>query len=195
MSKNSVDRRQSSFKARDNVEIIMDRIIVLIESNFSSSIIPQLENAGTWECDGEKAEIKVTLDTPFRNMDGRTILLQCGISGTVSVATPKTWLLNVLREKLVDTTFKLMEHVNTANGIHPITIMEFDERRLNQDKALTDCYHILHILQQAIHFLNVKPSKIENIVELIEEELRLIKGWRRSEHKKRAAILKREQGQ
>ena len=36
MSKNTVDRRKSTFKARDNVEIIMNKIFTFIESNLSS---------------------------------------------------------------------------------------------------------------------------------------------------------------
>ena len=195
MSKSKIDRRESSFKARDNVELVMDKVITLIESNFTSSIDPKYENVGEWKTDGEKAEIRLAISTPYKNIDGKTIILNCGMSGEIFASTPKTWMLEMFRQKLIDATFSLMEHVNTANGIHPITILEFDERRLNQDKAITDCYHILHILQQAIHFLYVRPSKIENIVELLEEELRLLKGWRKSEYKKKAAIQKRENGQ
>jgi len=195
MSKNKVDRRESSFKARDNVEIIMDKVINLAENEFSKNIEIQRQNVGTWVTNGEVAKITIEIKTPFRNIEDKTIILNCGPDGIVNGSSEKTWLLESFREKLVDATFDFMEHVNAANGIHPLTLLEFDERRLNQDKAMTDCHHILHILQQAIHFLHLKPSKVENIVELMDEELRLLRGWRRSEYKKRKAIIKRENEQ
>ena len=192
MSKNKVDRRESSFKARDNVEIIMDKVICLAEKEFTKGVEAQCHNVGTWEADGNVAKINIEVDTPFKCLENRVLILNCETNNRVNVTSEKEWLLKTFRQKLVDATFDLMEHVNIANGIYPITILEFDERRLNQDKAMTDCYHILHILQQAIHFLYLKPSKVEAIVGLIDEELRLLKGWRRSEYKKRNAILKRE---
>ena len=194
MSKNKIDRRESSFKAQDNIEIIMDKIIYLIESNFESSIEIQEQSAGKWTTDGTRAEINFSFDTPYKNIDGKTLVLNFDVKGDVFVSTHKTWLIQIFRDKLIDTTFELMEHVNTANDIHPITLVEFDERRLLQDKAIADCYHISHILQQAIKYLYIQPSKIENLVGLIKMEIKLLRGWRKSEYKKRKAIIKRENG-
>ena len=195
MSKNTVDRRTSSFKARDNVELIMNQVIALAESNFTRAIEAQNQDAGTWKTNGKVAEMSIEISTPYHDIEGKTIILRCGENNTVKATSEDTWLLEMFRKKLVNATFDLMEHVNVANGIYPITIAEFDERRLNQDRAMTDCYHILHILQQAIRFLHLKPSKIESIVALIDEEIKLIKGWRRSEYKNRDAIEKRENRQ
>ena len=64
---------------------------------------------------------------------------------------------------------------------------------MNQDFAIIDCYHILHILQRIIDAkIGVTASTVEHIVELIDEEIRLLKGWRKAEYKKRKSIQKRE---
>lgn len=194
MSKTKIDRRESSFKARDNVETLMHEVIHLVEKEFTRCIEAQSKDVGNWSADGNTATINLEIATPFRNIEDKIIILRCGSDGGVEITYADTWLLQTFRQKIVDATFDLMSHVNTANGIHPITISEFDERRLNQDKSITDCYHITHILQQAIYFIHLKPSKVEHIIELIDEEIRLLRGWRRSEYKKRDIILKRENG-
>ena len=191
MSKNKTDRRTSNFKAKDNIEIILNRIIKLIETSFVRGIT-ESSDGGSWSANGDFAEIKIKIDTPYKNLDGKCVILQCSYDNRVDVTTMSMWLMDVFRTKLIDATFQLMEHVNTANGIHPICTKEFYERRINQDLAITDCYHILHILQRGIDNTHLKPSNMEDIVELIEEEIRLIKGWRRAEYRKLNAIKERE---
>lgn len=193
MSKNTVDRRKSTFKARDNVEIIMNKIFTFIESNLSSEIVPQIENAGSWKVENDKAKIEISFDSAYHNLDGKTIILKCEWDNKVGASTTNTWLMGNYRTRLIDATFQLMEHIDIANGIHPISMLEFNERRLNQDFAIIDCYHILHILQRIIDAkIGVTASTVEHIVELIDEEIRLLKGWRKAEYKKRKSIQKRE---
>lgn len=191
--KTKVDRRKSTFKARDNVEIIMNKIFIFIESNLTSEIVPQIENAGRWSVENDKAKIEIAFDSVYHNLDGKTIILKCAWDNKVGASTTSTWLIDTYRKKLIDATFQLMEHIDIANGIHPISMLEFNERRLNQDFSIIDCYHILHILQRIIDSnIGVKASKVENIVDLIDEEIRLLKGWRKSEYRKRKSIQKRE---
>lgn len=83
-------------------------------------------------------------------------------------------------------------HIRVANSINPILVREYEERRLHQDKAISCCLHLLDLLDQAKEILHVKISKVNPIIDLVHEEFRLLKGWRKSDYSKLGGCLKRE---
>ena len=74
----------------------------------------------------------------------------------------------------------LMLNITAANSIYPVNLMEVDLRRGLQDKAIANCEQLL---QQLIYCADVMPlqsSKIEPYAEMIDKEIALLKGWRKT---------------
>ena len=62
------------------------------------------------------------------------------------------------------------------------------ERRICQDKAIGLCYRLTHELQYAIETLPVDVNKYLRFAEMIQTEINLLKGWRKSDNKFKRAI-------
>lgn len=73
--------------------------------------------------------------------------------------------------------------ISLANSIYPTNQMELDERRLNQSKAIGYCYALLSALQDVIKTLPVSVGKYDRYAKSINEEIALLKGWRKSDNK------------
>lgn len=65
---------------------------------------------------------------------------------------------------------------------------ELVERRLHQDRAIGQCYRLTQELQYAIETLPVDVNKYLRFGELIQTEINLLKGWRKSDNKFKRAI-------
>lgn len=65
---------------------------------------------------------------------------------------------------------------------------ELVERRLCQDRAIGQCYRLTQELQYAIETLPVDVNKYLRFADMIQTEINLIKGWRKSDNKFKRAI-------
>ena len=60
---------------------------------------------------------------------------------------------------------------------------ELIERRIHQYKAIGQCYRLTQELQYAIETLPVDMNKYTRFADMIQVEIDLIKGWRKSDNK------------
>lgn len=65
---------------------------------------------------------------------------------------------------------------------------ELIERRLHQDKAIGQCYRLTQELQYAIETLPVDVNKYLRFATMIQTEINLLKGWRKSDNKFKRAF-------
>ena len=72
----------------------------------------------------------------------------------------------------------LINYIIGANSIYPTSKVEFDERRLLQDKAIANCYTLLTQFQLIIYDLqdNIKIDKYQRYINMINDEIYLLKG-------------------
>lgn len=98
------------------------------------------------------------------------------------------WFINDERQIIVDCLRNITEGVFVANSIYPMYPEELIERRLHQDKAIGQCYRLSQELQYAIETLPVDINKYLRFAEMIDREISLIKGWRKSDNKFKRAI-------
>ncbi len=98
------------------------------------------------------------------------------------------WFINDERQIIVDCLRNITEEVFVANSIYPMYPEELIERRLHQDKAIGQCYRLTQELQYAIETLPVDINKYLRFAEMIDKEISLIKGWRKSDNKFKRAI-------
>jgi len=98
------------------------------------------------------------------------------------------WFIADERQVIVDCLRSITESVFVANSIYPMYPEELVERRVHQDRAIGQCYRLTQELQYAIETLPVDIDKYLRFGELIQTEINLIKGWRKSDNKFKRAI-------
>ena len=94
-----------------------------------------------------------------------------------------SWFMEYEREILFKIMQELVEDIIKANSIYVSNNTEYELRRAFQDKAIGCCY----ALYQELHYLKrvtgTDLNAFTTILEEIEKEVDLIKGWRQSENK------------
>lgn len=98
------------------------------------------------------------------------------------------WFIEDERKCVVDCLREITKEVFTANSIYPTVMEELVERRLCQDRAIGQCYRLTQELQYAIETLPVDVNKYLRFADMIQTEINLIKGWRKSDNKFKRAI-------
>lgn len=91
-------------------------------------------------------------------------------------------------EKYFDTVWDMadtmLKNIISAYTLWPTCRAEADERRLYQDRAIASCETLIVELELASHVLEVKADKYKQLVEMLDEEVGLLKGWRKSDNKR-----------
>lgn len=101
------------------------------------------------------------------------------------------WFIADERKVIVDCLRTITEEVYVANNIYPVYWDELVERRIHQDRAVGQCYRLTQELQYAIETLPVDVNKYLRFAEMIQTEINLLKGWRKSDNKFKSALQER----
>lgn len=94
-----------------------------------------------------------------------------------------SWLIDRFRNSILDICQKMVKSITCAYTLWPTNQVEYEEKRLWQDRAIMMCEALLQEMTLAIDILPVNANKYVNYVNMIEEEIRLLKGWRKSTNK------------
>ncbi|MCH3961249.1 MAG: hypothetical protein LKF53_02670 [Solobacterium sp.] len=113
------------------------------------------------------------------------------VNDSVLEAYP-TWLLNHFRTILIDQMNTLINNITYANSVYPTREMEYDQRRAFQNRAIANCYQILQSMQYVISILPVDAEKYMPYVAMVDREIALLKGWRKSDNKILKGIKERK---
>ena len=90
------------------------------------------------------------------------------------------WLIENFRHTIITNLDNLMANIIAANSIYPITIQEAEYRRLLQDKAIANCEQLFQELIYCADVLPLQLAKFEPYAEIIDKEIALLKGWRKT---------------
>ena len=93
------------------------------------------------------------------------------------------WLIDKLRASIWDILRDMMVNITKAHTIWATCKAEADERRLAQDRAIACCENLLKELELAVEVLPVNAEKYMHYVAMIDREIALLKGWRKSDNK------------
>ena len=77
----------------------------------------------------------------------------------------------------------ISRHLRIANTIFPTYISEFEERRLEMDRAMSCCNALQDELQYIGECLYADLNKYTNLVLLIQQEFNMIKALRQSDNR------------
>jgi hypothetical protein len=86
----------------------------------------------------------------------------------------------------------LLLNITGANTIYPTNAEELQIRRNYQNAAIVSCEQLLQEILYCEDVLPVKASKFLPYIESIELEIKLLKGWRKSNTKIEALIMERK---
>lgn len=98
------------------------------------------------------------------------------------------WFIEDERKTIVNCLRAITREVYIANSIYPTVQEELTERRLHQDRAIGLCYTLTQELQYAIETLPVDVNQYLRFGEMLQTEVNLIKGWRKSDNKFKGVI-------
>lgn len=93
------------------------------------------------------------------------------------------WLINKLRSNIWDILTNLMLNITKAYTIWATCKTEAEERRISQDRAIACCENLLKELELATEVLPVDAEKYMRYVGMVDREIALLKGWRKSDNK------------
>ena len=93
------------------------------------------------------------------------------------------WFIDKERDYILDILRELLKNIAIANSIHITNIEEYYLRRNYQDLAICNCEDLFQEMQYVIFVCHPDVEKYMKYVDVIEREIYLLKGWRKSDNK------------
>lgn len=93
------------------------------------------------------------------------------------------WFIVDERNTIMNCLRQINQEIFLANDIRPIYMEELTERRLHQDNAIGYCECLMQELQYVIETLPVNVNVYFTLAKIIDQEIALLKKWRRSDNK------------
>ena len=94
-----------------------------------------------------------------------------------------SWFIMRERDRVADFAQGITEHLRTANTIYPQNQSEYEERRLEMDRAMMCCNKLQDELQYIAETLPADKNKFMNIVLDVQAEFAMIKALRQSDNR------------
>lgn len=91
--------------------------------------------------------------------------------------------INRLTDNVIELATGISRHLRIANTIFPTYMSEFEERRLEMDRAMSCCNALQDELQYAGECLYADLNKYMNLVLEIQKEFNMIKALRQSDNR------------
>lgn len=102
------------------------------------------------------------------------------------------WLISDMRNRVLYEARALVRNIIQANSIYPHTRGEFEDRRRYQTMAIGNCEQLIQELQYVISIVKVDANKFLPYVDMIDREVALLRGWRKSDNRLLTKIKENE---
>jgi hypothetical protein len=99
------------------------------------------------------------------------------------------WFIEDERVYIITIIREMMKNITLANSIYPTTLSECDQRRSYQNLAIGLANDIKQELQYVIDVLPVNVEKYIYYSDELDNQITLLKEWRKSDNKIRKRIL------
>lgn len=111
---------------------------------------------------------------------------------TVVVTSMPYWLIRQEQEFFSSKCRDLISAISSANNIYMQTLADVDQRRCFQNEAVCIVENLIQELQYLVTVFDTPCTKsLENYINMSQRELSLLKGWRKSDNKRRQAIVEK----
>ena len=94
-----------------------------------------------------------------------------------------SWFIDKERDYFLDILRDLIKNICSANTIRITNKEEYYLRRNYQNEAIINCENLLQEMEYIIYVCHPNAEKYMNYVDMIEDEISLLKGWRKSDNK------------
>lgn len=94
-----------------------------------------------------------------------------------------SWLIGEERSEVLRCCRGIVQHLTAANTIYPTYPAEFEERRLEMDRAMACCNQLQQELQYLAEDLPTDKNKYMNIALEVKSEFEMIKKLRQSDNR------------
>lgn len=132
----------------------------------------------------------------MEHQDKDAMLQICEKYGIASVEqTYPQWKIKRYRDRLMDLCSDIKADIRCANNVFPVYIEEYIDRRRYQDQAIRKCGVLYDELIDIKRDLHINANKYMSLIGLIIEQVKLLKGWRKSENKIARGIISRTRSQ
>ena len=102
------------------------------------------------------------------------------------------WMIRQEQEFFSSKCRDLISAVSSANNIYMQTLADVDQRRCFQNEAICIVENIIQELQYLVTVFDAPCTKsLEMYIQMATRELSLLKGWRKSDNKRRQAIAEK----
>ena len=98
-----------------------------------------------------------------------------------------SWFIKELRQNILDSIRTLSKEIYIANSIYSTSMREVQEVRIHQDRSIALLYLIDNELKQSLSESPIplmSDKKLAKLSNMIQAQINLIKGWRKSATKK-----------
>lgn len=124
-----------------------------------------------------------TYGAKMTEADRETFMELCNKYGVNVEAEYPLWLIEYYRDWVLRLLRELIDSITQANTIYPKNESEYYLRRQYQWRAIGACYQLKQAMQAAVRILPIKVEKYMPFIGLIEEELTLLKNWKKTDNK------------
>lgn len=134
---------------------------------------------------GNRRESKVEFDNNyFKIHDDAVRIIKNSFGADKEERKTNAAYIRAVSIKVLEDVLDIGKYIRMANSIYPKTKVEFEERRINQDKAIGLCFDLLTKYQLVMNTLKVKDDKYTVEIKNISHEINCIKSWRASDNKR-----------
>lgn len=98
------------------------------------------------------------------------------------IPSEKNYVLSLVR--------RIGTELRSANSVSPVYIDELVERRLHQDRALEYLFSLEYEMQCIGKHLSINMNSLLDYEDVLDHEIKLVKGWRTSDHKRYKKTVK-----
>lgn len=92
------------------------------------------------------------------------------------------WIIDFYRSHIIKLSVEMMDNIRMANSIYVTNTLEYQERRMSQDKAIGNCEQLFDIIQIMLEVFNLDITKYQRYIDMINKEISLLKSWRKSDN-------------
>ena len=108
------------------------------------------------------------------------LMLDFGVTRCTNLGEAQ--FLDLKFERIINLCADIVGDIHRANDLFVTNLLEYEQRRLYQDKAIANCDVLKQELQSIVDIIpGLNINKYKTSIKMIDKEIILIKSWRKSD--------------
>lgn len=108
------------------------------------------------------------------------LMLDFGVTRCTNLGEAQ--FLDLKFERIINLCADIVGDIHRANDLFVTSLLEYEQRRLYQDKAIANCDVLKQELQSIVDIMpGLNINKYKTSIKMIDKEIVLMKSWRKSD--------------